>query len=153
MLTVVAWCSSRSGWEFQSGWADDSSRRRRERRPRQRRVPGGGGPAVSLGRLARRASGGHRWVTEVGGAPSDAPVGRPRTPNVPARARGVGGGRTHGAVRASVEGRWARAAPRRAGARVDGELRAPVWVPCAARGRRDARIRSIIDAWVIVVRS
>jgi hypothetical protein len=63
-----------------------------DRRPRQRRVTGGVVRAVSRGRLARRASGGPRWVAAVGGAPSDAPVGRPRTPNVPARSRGVGGG-------------------------------------------------------------
>ena len=53
---------------------------------------------------------------------------------------------------ASADGRGERDAPRLAGARVDGGLRAPAWVACAAREarvRRGARIWSITDAWVM----
>jgi hypothetical protein len=67
-------------------------RTRRDRRPRQRRATGGGVPAVALGHLERRASGSHRRVAETGGAPSDAPVGRPRTPNLPRAVAGRRGG-------------------------------------------------------------
>ena len=68
-------------------------------------------------------------------------MGRPRTPNVPAWSRSVGGA----AVGALTGGRPARDAPRLAGASVNG-LRAPAW---SARERRWVRNWSITDAWVM----
>ena len=48
-------------------------------------------PSYSLVRREHRASSGRRGVADAGGDPSDAPVRRPRTPNVPAWSRGVTG--------------------------------------------------------------
>ena len=138
----------RAGYEFQSGWADHSSRIRRDRRPRQRRVTGGGVPAVPLGHLERRASGGHRGLAEAGGDPSDAPVGRSRTPNVPARGRGASEGVLLGR---SGRQRTGAGCVTRPGSRgpASMEVRGPACDSRAARARRCVRIWSITDVCVM----
>ena len=75
-------------------------------------------------------------------------MGPPRTPNVPAWWRGVGG-RVLMGVGASTDGCGARDVPRLAGARVDGGLRAATAATGAARARRWVRIWSLNAAWVM----
>jgi len=86
---------------------------------------------------------------------SDAPVGRTRTPNVPARGRGVGGRRSgSGGPRRVVAWRpvltvlGSRADSGPDGPRVEGGLRA-AWAVVVARVRRCARIWSITDGCVM----
>ena len=115
--------------------------------PRQRRVTVGGVPSVSLVCRERGESGGHRGVADAGGDQSDALVGLPRTPTVPAGCRGAseeGGLTRREGRRRTGGGRVTHFGSR--GARVDGGLRAPALAAGAERARTWARIWSITDA-------
>ena len=86
---------------------------RRDRRPRAHRQTGGGVPSASRARLAGRKNGGYRGGGDAGGDRSDAPVGPPPTPQLPAWWRGDGavlrgrsGRRPRRATRVTRPGSW-----------------------------------------------
>ena len=122
---------------------------RRGRWPRERRRVGVGEPSAGLahraGRSNRDASGGAGRVGALGGVA----IGSPRTPNVPARSRGVGAAVLMGRSgrRPTCGGRVTPLGSR--GPASIGGLRAPVWAAAAGRARRCARIWSITDACVM----
>ena len=100
-----------------------------------------------------RASWAVRPAVPVGGRCQRGPirrsVGTAAHATGPRVVAGRRGGRTHGVVGASADGRGARDGPRLVGTRVDGGLRGPACASRAARVRRCARIWSITDAWVM----
>ena len=101
----------RRGLDRKFDWGRSSIRR--DRRPRAHRQTGGGVPSASRARLAGRKNGGYRGGGDAGGDRSDAPVGPPPTPQLPAWWRGDGavlrgrsGRRPRRATRVTRPGSW-----------------------------------------------